>query len=153
MKRTIAFLLIAVLLMSVCAFAETAAPSVTVSQIIVPVGDVVIAEDFVIALQVVAEDRTIAEKVLQIEFPTLSDDGRKAALDRAYEDQLWSVDGFISQQAVDTCMEVVTVSGLFGANGITRRWSTCSSSRICTPQTPTPNKAKKWPCSHTGNMA
>ena len=65
------------------------------------------------ALKVVAEDRATAEKVLLIEFPTLTDEGRKAALDRAYEDQLWSVDGFISQQAVDTCMEVVTVSGLF----------------------------------------
>ena len=65
------------------------------------------------ALQTVQEDRTIAEKVLQLEFPTLSEEGRKAALDRAYEDQLWSVDGFISQQAVDTCMEVLTISGLF----------------------------------------
>ena len=65
------------------------------------------------ALKVVAEDRALAEKVLLIEFPTLTDEGRKAALDRAYEDQLWSVDGFISQQAVDTCMKVVTVSGLW----------------------------------------
>lgn len=65
------------------------------------------------ALQTIHEDRTIAEKILLLEFPTLTDEGRKAALDRAYEDDLWSVDGFISQQAVDTCMEVVSVSGLF----------------------------------------
>ena len=65
------------------------------------------------ALKVVQEDRTIAEKVLLMEFPTLTDEGRKAALDRAYEDQLWSLDGMISQQAVDTCMEAVSVSGLF----------------------------------------
>lgn len=65
------------------------------------------------ALKTVQTDRTIAENVLLIEFPTLTDEGRKAALDRAYEDQLWSVDGFISQQAVDTCMEVVSVSGLY----------------------------------------
>lgn len=65
------------------------------------------------ALKVVQEDRATAEKVLLIEFPTLTEEGRKAALDRAYEDNLWSADGFISQQAVDTCMEVVTVSGLF----------------------------------------
>ncbi len=65
------------------------------------------------ALKTVQEDRTIAEKVLLIEFPTLTDEGRKAALDRAYEDNLWSVDGLISQQAVDTCMEVVSVSGLY----------------------------------------
>ncbi len=65
------------------------------------------------ALKAVQEDRAIAEKILLLEFPTLTDEGRKAALDRAYEDNLWSVDGFISQQAVDTCMNVVTISGLF----------------------------------------
>ena len=65
------------------------------------------------ALKTVQTDRAIAEKVLLIEFPTLTDEGRKAALDRAYEDHLWSADGIISQQAVDTCMEVVSVSGLY----------------------------------------
>lgn len=65
------------------------------------------------ALEVVQTDRATAERVLEKEFPTLTAEGRKAALDRAYEDQLWSADGFISQQAVDTCMEVVTISGLF----------------------------------------
>ncbi len=65
------------------------------------------------ALKVVQEDRATAERVLLLEFPTLTDEGRKAALDRAYEDALWSLDGLISQAAVDTCMEVVTVSGLF----------------------------------------
>jgi len=65
------------------------------------------------ALRTVQSDRSVAERVLLLEFPTLTDEGRKAALDRAYEDQLWSPDGFISRQAVDTCMEVVTVSGLF----------------------------------------
>ena len=57
--------------------------------------------------------RTTAERVLALEFPTLTEEGRKAALDRAYEDSLWSQDGLISQQAVDTCMEVVSVSGLY----------------------------------------
>jgi len=65
------------------------------------------------ALDAVHHDRELAERVLAIEFSTLTDEGRKAALDRAYEDQLWSIDGFISQQAVDTCMEVVSISGLF----------------------------------------
>lgn len=65
------------------------------------------------ALTVVQEDRATAEKVLALEFSTLTEEGRKAALDRAYEDALWSADGFISPQAVDTCMEVVSVSGLF----------------------------------------
>ena len=65
------------------------------------------------ALEAVQTDRALAERVLAIEFATLTEEGRKAALDRAYEDQLWSPDGFISQQAVDTCMEVVTISGLY----------------------------------------
>ena len=65
------------------------------------------------ALHVVQTDRAVAERVLAIEFSTLTEEGRQAALDRAYEDALWSEDGFISQQAVDTCMQVVTVSGLF----------------------------------------
>lgn len=65
------------------------------------------------ALSAVQTDRALAERVLAIEFPTLTEEGRKAALDRAYEDQLWSADGLISQQAVDTCMEVVSVSGLY----------------------------------------
>lgn len=65
------------------------------------------------ALQTVQTDRATAERVLLLEFPTLTDEGRKAALDRAYEDALWSPDGWISQQAVDTCMNVVTISGLY----------------------------------------
>ena len=64
------------------------------------------------ALYTVQNDRAAAERVLSLEFPTLSEEGRKAALDRAYADQLWSVDGFISQAAVDTCMNVLTISGL-----------------------------------------
>ena len=65
------------------------------------------------ALQTVQTDRETAARVLELEFPTLTEEGRAAALDRAYADQLWSADGYISQQAVDTCMEVVTVSGLY----------------------------------------
>lgn len=64
-------------------------------------------------LQTVHNDRETAERILQLEFPTLTDEGRKAALDRAYEDNLWSQDGVISREAVDTCMEVVSVSGLW----------------------------------------
>ena len=65
------------------------------------------------ALNAVKSDRALAERILQIEFPTLSEAGRKAALDRAYEDALWSPDGFISREAVDTCMQVVSISGLY----------------------------------------
>ena len=64
-------------------------------------------------LATVHNDRETAERILQLEFPTLTDAGRKAALDRAYADNLWSPDGTISQAAVDTCMKVVTVSGLW----------------------------------------
>ena len=64
-------------------------------------------------LATVHNDRETAERILLLEFPTLTDAGRKAALDRAYAANLWSLDGFISQAAVDTCMEVVTVSGLW----------------------------------------
>ena len=65
------------------------------------------------ALEAVHTDRAMAERVLELEFPTLTAEGRKAALDRAYEDALWSLDGLISRQAVDTCMEVVSISGLY----------------------------------------
>lgn len=65
------------------------------------------------ALNTVHTDRSTAERILTLEFPTLTEEGRAAALNRAYADQLWSMDGLISQQAVDTCMTAVTVSGLY----------------------------------------
>ena len=65
------------------------------------------------ALKVVDEDHELAARVLALEFDTLTEEGRQAALDRAYADHLWSVDGVISQQAVDTLMEVVISSGLY----------------------------------------
>ena len=65
------------------------------------------------ALETVQTDRACAERILELEFPTLTEEGRKAALDRAYADHLWSPDGLISQAAVDTCMQVVSISGLF----------------------------------------
>lgn len=65
------------------------------------------------ALHTVHTDRATAERVLEKEFPTLSEEGRAAALDRAYADQLWSVDGVITQAAVDNCMTALTASGLW----------------------------------------
>ena len=65
------------------------------------------------ALKAVDEDHDLAAKVLAIEFDTLTEEGRQAALDRAYADHLWSVDGVISHAAVDTLMEVVIASGLY----------------------------------------
>ena len=65
------------------------------------------------ALHIVHTDRETAERVLAIEFPTLTEEGRQAALDRAYADTLWAQDAFISPAAVDNAMTVVTVSGLW----------------------------------------
>lgn len=65
------------------------------------------------ALQAVQEDHELAARVLEIEFSTLSEEGRAAALERAYEDNLWSVDGIISEAAVDMTMTVLRSSGLF----------------------------------------
>lgn len=65
------------------------------------------------ALKAVAEDPALAARVLEKEFSTLTEEGRAAALRRAYEDLLWSPDGVISPQAVDTTMAVLISSGLY----------------------------------------
>lgn len=65
------------------------------------------------ALQAVQEDHELAARVLEMEFSTLSEEGRAAALERAYEDHLWSVDGVISEAAVEMTMTVLRSSGLF----------------------------------------
>lgn len=65
------------------------------------------------ALKAVQEDHEMAARVLALEFSTLSEEGRQAALDRAYEDALWSPDGFISEDAVNMTMTVLRASGLF----------------------------------------
>lgn len=65
------------------------------------------------ALTAVQEDHELAARVLALEFSTLSEEGRQAALNRAYEDHLWSVDGVISPAAVDTTMAVLSASDLF----------------------------------------
>ncbi len=65
------------------------------------------------ALEAVQKDRDMAARVLGKEFPTLTEEGREAALKRAYEDNLWSLDGVISQQAVETLMDALTTTGLY----------------------------------------
>ena len=67
------------------------------------------------ALDAVYTDPALVAKVLELEFGTLSPEGRQAALDRAYADQLWSRDGRISRSAVDTTMAVLRASGLYDA--------------------------------------
>lgn len=65
------------------------------------------------ALKAIQEDQAMAMKVLKAEFPTLSDAAAQAALDRAFEDQLWSPDGIISEEALDKDMNVMIKTGIF----------------------------------------
>lgn len=65
------------------------------------------------ALKTVQEDKTLAAEILKKEFSTLSDAARQASLDRAYEDNLWSLDGIITETAVNNTMGVVMKSNLF----------------------------------------
>ena len=65
------------------------------------------------ALEAVQTEPELVQEVLEIEFGTLSPEGRQAALDRAYEDHLWSEDGWISEAAVNTTMAVLRASGLY----------------------------------------
>lgn len=65
------------------------------------------------ALRAVQDDHALAARILEKEFSTLTEEGRAAALRRAYEDNLWSMDGIISPAAVDMTMTVLTSSGLF----------------------------------------
>lgn len=65
------------------------------------------------ALKAVQDDPAMAARILEKEFSTLTEEGRAAALHRAYEDLLWSPDGVISQQAVDTLMDVLLSTGLY----------------------------------------
>lgn len=50
---------------------------------------------------------------MKAEFPTLSDEAIQASLDRAYEDNLWSRDGFITEAAVKQDMDVLIKTGIF----------------------------------------
>ena len=65
------------------------------------------------ALSAVQEDHALAARVLEMEFSTLTEEGRAAALGRAYDDCLWSEDGVITPDAVDMTMTVLSASGLY----------------------------------------
>jgi len=65
------------------------------------------------ALKTVQDDKTLAAKDLKLEFPTLSDSALEASLKRAYEDNLWSPEGFISEKAVDNDMDVLIATGIY----------------------------------------
>ena len=64
-------------------------------------------------LHAVADDHDLAARVLEAEFPTLTAEGRAAALKRAWDDHLWSPDGYISEDAVRMTMTVLSASGLY----------------------------------------
>lgn len=65
------------------------------------------------ALKAIQEDKELAMTVLKAEFPTLSDQAAQASLDRAYGDQLWSLDGMISQGALHNDMNVMIKTGIY----------------------------------------
>ena len=65
------------------------------------------------ALKAVHENPDIAREVLDIEFSTMTEAGKEASLKRAYEDHLWSQDGWISQEAVELDMDVLIQSGIY----------------------------------------
>lgn len=65
------------------------------------------------ALKTVQNDHALAQKVLTEEFPTLTKTQVKASLGRAYADNLWSPDGFISKKAVTTDMDMLLKTGIY----------------------------------------
>lgn len=64
-------------------------------------------------LKLVNSNKTEAFKILKKEFPTSSNASLRASMDRAYKDQLWSKDGFITKAAVAKPMDVVKKTGVY----------------------------------------
>jgi NitT/TauT family transport system substrate-binding protein len=58
-------------------------------------------------------DRELAIATLKSEFPTLSDEAILASIQRAYDDFLWSEDGYISEESVEKVMDVVEKTGVY----------------------------------------
>jgi NitT/TauT family transport system substrate-binding protein len=65
------------------------------------------------ALKKVNEDPEFAKTIAQKEFPTLSESDVQASLDRAYADELWSADGYITEEALKLDMDVMHATGIF----------------------------------------
>jgi NitT/TauT family transport system substrate-binding protein len=65
------------------------------------------------ALSLATKDRPAIEAMTRKEFPTLSQDGVKATLDRIYADKIWSTDGMVSEQGYARDMDVVVKTGAF----------------------------------------
>jgi NitT/TauT family transport system substrate-binding protein len=65
------------------------------------------------ALSLASKDRAAIETMTRKEFPTLSEAGVKATLDRIYADNIWSTDGIVSEKGYALDMEVVANTGAF----------------------------------------
>jgi NitT/TauT family transport system substrate-binding protein len=65
------------------------------------------------ALSLATKDRGAIEAMTRKEFPTLSQGGVKATLDRIYADNIWSADGMVSEQGYARLMDVVAKTGAF----------------------------------------
>jgi NitT/TauT family transport system substrate-binding protein len=65
------------------------------------------------ALSLATKDRAAIDAMTRKEFPTLSQDGVKATLDRIYADKIWSTDGVVSEQGYARDMDVVAKTGAF----------------------------------------
>jgi NitT/TauT family transport system substrate-binding protein len=64
-------------------------------------------------LKKVKDDKAYVMAQAKAEFPTMSDAALKSSIDRAYEDQLWSPDGTISEKALSNDMDVMKKTGIF----------------------------------------
>ncbi|GAB4376423.1 MAG: ABC transporter substrate-binding protein [Elainellaceae cyanobacterium] len=75
------------------------------------------AEDFVSALiegiHFINENPEEALRIAKQEFPAMDETQVKAALDRAYQDNLWTKDGSVSQKALENAMDIPTAAGLY----------------------------------------
>ena len=60
-----------------------------------------------------AQDKKTAVRAAGKEFPTTPTEDIEAAIDRAYKDGLWSVDGIITPEAVKNDMEVSIASDVY----------------------------------------
>lgn len=76
-----------------------------------------VVESFVRAvlkgLKKVEDDPELSMQVLKTEFPSTSEESLQASLDRAYKDELWSKDGYISEESVAKPMDVVEKTGVY----------------------------------------
>ncbi|WJH32662.1 ABC transporter substrate-binding protein [Paenibacillus sp. CC-CFT747] len=64
-------------------------------------------------LQKIKDDQSYLTEQAKLEFPTMTPEALKASVDRAYADNLWSLDGLISETALKNDMDVMQKTGIF----------------------------------------